>query len=325
MKSKCPVIAAYGIGYFVELALFHVVAFTGTVTYTPFHVIVIVFSVVLLIAVAMSSLYLYRHKLTPKRCSIKNWKKFSWYEWILALVFLVSFSTQIIRGFTYDLTYMSYDDATYVAYAADALETDYIGMVDAYTGVAGCLSIHRTIQTSLVFPSYLSTISGISIATIEHTVLYIQLIVLSYTIYYCMADELCEKRENKLLFISFISVFYIFGYHSHYSLTFRLLGPNYQGKAILAVSLTPMIFLFLTKKLSEPYEWKSGVLMLLFSLSAVSLTLWSVGTLFAIVVITTILSLFRRERQWKHLLYIPWCLIIPLGFASYYLLYRYAV
>ena len=25
---------------------------------------------------------------------------------------------------------------------------------------------------------------------------------------------------------------YIFGYYSHYSVTFRLLGPNYQGKGI---------------------------------------------------------------------------------------------
>lgn len=322
MKSKCPLVAAYGIGYFVELALFHVVAFTGTVTYSPFHVITIVFSIVLLIAVILSCIYSYRHRLFLKKNYFGKREKFLWFEWIFATLFLVSFSIQIIRGFTYDLTYMSYDDSHYTTYATDALQADYVGLVDAYTGIAGPLNVHRAIQTSLVFPSYLSVISGVSVVTIEHTVQYVQLIVLAYSIYFYMADELFNKRENKLLFIAFISVFYFFGYHSHYSLTFRLLGPNYQGKAILAVSLTPLVFIFLIKKLSEPYEWKSGVLFFLFSLSAVSLTLWGVGTMLAIVTIPVILSLFRKERQWKHLYYLLWGLIAPFGFVSYFILYK---
>lgn len=325
MESKCISIAAYGIGFFIELAMFHVVAFIGTISYTPFHVISTEFSVVLMILTVFCICYSYHNRLFPKRNRRKKQRKLSGYEWILLLTFLVSFSIQIIRGFTYDLTYMSYDDATYVAYAADALELGYVGSIDAYTGVGGALSVQRAIQTSLVFPSFLSKISGVSVATIEHTVLHIQLIVLAYCIYFYMADELFNKREYKLLFISMISVFYIFGYHSHYSLTFRLLGPNYQGKAILAVSLTPLIFIFLVKKLSGPYEWKSGLLLMILSLSAVSLTLWGVGTLLVIISIPIILSLFRKERQWRHLLYVLWGMVIPLGFAGYNLLYRYAI
>lgn len=324
-KSRCSVVAAYGIGYFVELALFHVVTFIGTVTYTLFHAIVIVFSLVLFLSTVCSLYYSFHYKLFLSKHNKEKWKIYTWFEWMLFLVFIASLAIQIIRGFTYDITYMSFDDAVYTAYAKDAVESNYIGIVDPYIGEGGFLDNLRAIQTSLVFPAYLSVVSGVSIASIEHTVQYIQSIVLAYSIYIYMADELFEKRENKLFFISFVSLFYIFGYHSHYSLTFRLLGPNYQGKAVLAVSLTPLIFNFWTRMLSEPYQWKAGLLLFLYSLAAVSLTLWGAGTMLVIVAIPIVLSLFRKGRQWKYLLYILWGCIAPLGFVGYYLLCRYAV
>lgn len=322
MKSKKPVVAAYGIGFFSEMALFHIVTFVGSVMYTPFHVISVIFNIGLVIITTLSLYYSHHHKLFNYNNKSRDILKLSIYECALIVLFLVSFSIQIVRGFTYDLTYMSYDDAMYVAYASDALQSDYIGIIDSATGGSTGFYLQRAIQSSLVFPAYLSILSGIQITTIVHTIQYIQYVVLAYTIYYYMAEELFSKRENKFLFISLISVFYIFGYHSHYSLTFRLLGPNYQGKAVLAVSLTPLVFIFLFKKLSEKYDWKSGMLLFIYSISAVSLTLWGIGTMIAIITIPITLSLLRRDRQWQHLLYLLWGLITPFGFAVYYLLNR---
>ena len=94
---------------------------------------------------------------------------------------------------------------------------------------------------------------------------------------------------------------------------------------MLAVSLTPLVLTMMAKKLVEPYQWKVGVLLLLLSLAAVSLTLWGTGTMAVIVTIPVLLSLFRKERDWKHLLYILWGCAAPAGFVLVFLLYRFAV
>ena len=325
MKSKCPKIASYGIGYFVELAVFHVVAFIGTIAYTPFHMIILIYNILLLILSFFSGLYSYKKQLYSNNKFLKTHEKESWFTWLLILVVVITISIQVIRGFTYDISYMSYDDAEYTTYAEDALESNLVGLIDPYTGEGIKANYKRIVQSSLVFPAYISGLSGIPVTTVEHTIQYIQFVLLAYSIYYYMASELFANIESRLLFITIISVFYMFGYHSHYSLTFRLLGPNYQGKAVLAVSLTPLVFVILTKKLSEPFQWKVGFLLVLFSLAAVSLTLWGVGTMLVIIPIPVILSLFRKERQGKHLLYIFFGTVIPLGYLGYYVLAKYAI
>ena len=259
----------------------------------------------------------------PER--IKELKTFAWHEWILLIAFVGLVGYQVYRGFTNDLTYMSHDDALYTTMANDALTTGRMALIDAYTGEATSLNMQRAIQTSLIFPAYMTAFSGINVATMEHTVQYIQMILLAYTIYVFIAGELFEKRENQLIFLVILATFFIFGYHSHYSLTFRLLGPNYQGKAVLAVSMTPLIFAFLLKALEESYDWKKGMMLFILSLASMSLTNWSSGTLAVIIILPIILSFFRKERSWKHFLYIPWALIMPVVFVALYGLYEFAV
>ena len=319
---RYTVVFAYGTGYFLELVLFHVIAFLFAFFRVPFHLLTVVFSILLVFACVISCLYSRKAVLFPKKTTIRAWVKFQWHEWILLIVFVLLFSYQVYRGIVSDLTYMSYDDSAYIAMANDALAVDYIGITEAYTGEAIALNLQRVIQTSLYFPAYLSAVSGISVVVMEHTVQYTQLLFLAYAIYIFISGELFEKRENRLVFLVFISVFYIFGYHSHYSLTFRLLGPNYQGKAILAVSLTPLVLSILIRALREAYRIQTGVLLLLLSTAAVSLTLWGTGTMVVIVTIPVVLSLFRQERNWKHLWYIPWGIIIPVASAVFYTVFK---
>ena len=314
---------AYGTGYFLELALFHVTAFLSAICYIPFHVIIIVYSVLLGVFCLAGIIRLRRMgSLNPWK-KIRSWERLHWHEWILLAAFIAAVTIQIYHGFVSDLSYMAADDSYYTALASDVLSGDYIGMIDAYTGVATVLNMQRTIQTSLYFPAFLSAISGISVAAVEHTVQYIQLLILAYSIYTYLSEELFDKRDNRLAFLAFVSIFYIFGYHSLYSLTFRLLGPNYQGKAILAVSLTPLVLALLIHALKEPYRWQNGVLLLALSLSAVSLTLWGAGTMLVIVIIPVILSLLRKQRNWKHLLYIPWGIAAPIIFIAIHSIYTF--
>ncbi len=316
---------AYGVGFFIELALFEIIAFPFIISYSSFHIVVVLFSISLVGCSIFCIWFIQKNNLLPKLKNRIRLNQFAWHEWTLLILFLVMVSVQIVRGFTRDITYMSYDDATYTTVATDALDADQVGTVYYYTGQAESLITKIASQTSLCFPAYLSAVSGISVATMEHTIQYIQLILLAYIIYTYMAGELFFKRMDQIAFLLIISVFYIFGYHSHYSLTFRLLGPNYQGKAVLAVSLTPLVLTILIQKTKEPYQWQTGMLLLLLSLAAVSLTLWGTGTMMVIVLLPVLLSLCRRERNWKHLLYILWGCTAPVGFIGLYYMYRLAL
>ena len=317
-KIRYTVAFAYGFGYFLELALFHILAFLFAYFHLRFHVLTIVYSVLLAGACTINVIKIRKQGPIIPREKIRTWEKLHWHEWIMLAGFLIAVGIQIYQGIVLDPTYMAADDAAYVTMANDALTADYMGTTDPYTGNAAALDLSRAIQTSLFFPAYLTALSGISVAVMEHTVQYVQLLMLAYTIYIYLSGELFEKRDNCLAFAAFVSVFYIFGYHSMYSLTFRLLGPNYQGKAILAVSLTPMVFGILIHILKEPYRWQNGLLLLILSLAAVSLTLWGTGTMLIIVTLPVLLSLIRKQRYWKHLLYIPWGVAAPAVFVAIY-------
>ena len=94
---------------------------------------------------------------------------------------------------------------------------------------------------------------------------------------------------------------------------------------MLAVSLTPHILTVLIKKLEEQYTKMTGIYLLLLSMAGSALTLWGTGTILVIVLVPLFFSLFRREKNWKHLLYASWSLIMPILVVGYYYLYRLAI
>ena len=163
------------------------------------------------------------------------------------------------------------------------------------------------------------------VTMVERTFSYTLNLLLAYSCYNYMAEDLYEKRKNRIIFLIFVSLLYLFGYHSHYSMTFRLLGPNSQGKAVLAVIFVPLLFVLFRKMLDYPYDRKFGVLLLFLSDAACSLSLMGVGYMVCITGGMVILSLFRKQRQWKWLLYILWGCSIPCIYACIYLLMKYYV
>lgn len=318
---KHPYAFAYSTGFFIALALFQAVCFPVIMTAGSFSIIVTTYSIALIIVCGFSIWYSRKQRLT-KMFSVS---RIHWAEWIYLMAFLVIVGIQIIRAFTYDITYMSYDDATYTVIAADAYEGNGVLNITNNTGVAGNLNTKYALAPWNIYAAYFATISGFSVTTIAHTVQYVQLIILAYATYWFVAGEILNRRENQLIFMLIISLFFWFGYHSHYSLTFRLLGPNYQGKAVLAVSLTPLILAVLIKKLDEAYSPGTAVYLFILSIAGLALTLWGTGTVFVIVLVPLVFSLLRKERNWKHLLYMPWACIVPVLAFCYFLLNRYTI
>ena len=115
-------------------------------------------------------------------------------------------------------------------------------------------------------------------------------------IYAYMAEDLFASRDDRYAFLLILSFLYLFGYYSHYSATFRLLGPSAGGKAIATTVITPILLVLMKKKMTEQYDWKVGLLLMLFESAATGLSLWGMGMVFIVVALSVFLSLFRKKE-----------------------------
>ena len=324
IEKKISISFAYCVGFFAQFALFQIISIPIVLLNGSFLQIIWVYSFLLLALLAFSLYYLRENIGRIKKLKEKI-QRLSLFECIYFSAFLILLCIQLVRGITYDITYMANDDGVYTVTAEQALEGQGLGNIHWTFGEAMPLNVHYGISGWLYYPAYISYFSGVSIATIEHTIFYDQLIILCYLVCWYMSGELFSKRENRLIFMLLIALFYWFGYHSHYSLTFRLLGPNYQGKAVLAVSLTPLILTVLIKRIHEQFRWDIFLLLMFLSVAACGLTLWGAGTIIVITSLPVLISMIYKKRQLQNLLYILAVSLYPVLCAGLYFLSKYAV
>jgi len=307
---------AYVVGYFMRVALFHAVALPMTLLGKRFSTMADVFTVLLVAACAIS-VWVGGNVFSPKEQRSKT----TVYGKIYLFAFIGLLVVQLYLTITMDPTIMTHDDAGYVPYSGDALATDYMFITYPVTGAFMDFNF-RIMQSSLLFPAYIVRVTGMKLTTVERTLSYALNLIIAYGCYFYMAEDLYAKREDRYIFLVLLAIIYIFGYHSHYSMTFRLLGPNSQGKAVLAVIMVPLLFVLLRKRMAARYDWKFGLLLLLLSISACSLSLMGAAYVPIIVTALTVLSMFNRKRQWERMLYVVWAGAIPFAYAITYLLSR---
>ncbi len=313
---------SYLMGFFVMLALFELFMFPSAIFVIPFNYISIVYSVAIVFGVIGTLIYSNRKKIIKEMLEGEK-IKWSINEILFCAIFVGLLLIQLYYALFYSRTYMA--DDGYVAFSSAALSDNYINTTDFYSGLyiphdASWLS--RVIQSYNYFPAYLSFISGIKPVVIAHTVIYVFVVILAYTVYLVLAYQIFESRENILLFLIFVSLLYIFGYHSHYSITFRLLGPNSEGKAILAVVLSPFMLCIMKKVIEEGYRGIIGIQILVLSITSCCLTLGGVYTMVAVLLSMVIIAALKNKSI-KVILYLLWGGFVPAFFASLYVYYRF--
>ncbi len=308
------------LGYFLQTAFFQFLEMPFAWLGFSFSSLCIVFIVVITILSFVSALW-------SRKLSFQSREKISWTPWttIFAITFIGLLIYQLVLALTMDRTYMSYDDAYYVTVANDTLTHDTLFVTEAYTGLRTTLDIHRTIQSSLVFPAFLSYVSGVSIVLMEHTILDVYYIVLAYITYTYMSTVLFSKLTDRFAFLIILSIVYIYGNYSIYSPTMRLLGLNYVGKAILAYLFFPLLLSMMVENLGKPYSKTYGIVLLLLSASASGLTMFGTVTMVANVCLPVIISLFFKGRQWNKLIYIVWGCTLPAIYACIFFAARLIV
>ena len=315
---------AYAIGFFCMLALFEAVSFPAALLDMPFCGSMVVYSGLLLLCCVLACRWIYRNvKNKPQRETKGEEKRLSITVMLFGGIFLLLLLIQLYYAFFYSRTYMAADG--YVVYATQALEDNAFFMTDPQTGlyqIRNAAWMQRIIQSYNFFPGYIALLTGLHPATVAYTVEAVLLTIMAYGVYCSLGSMLFDKREDQILFLVFVALFYQFGLHTVFSIVFRLLGVNYEGKAILAVTMTPLMLGCMYQIMESGYRAKIGLQVLVLSVAACALSLAGIYT-YAAVLGSAVLCSVVKNRSIKILNYLLYGGCVPSMLAIVYILLRF--
>lgn len=171
-----------------------------------------------------------------------------------------------------------------------------------------------------MFMAIVSKLSGIAPAVLSHTYAPFFLILLCYAVYALLGQALLgDDWEKTFLFLIFLSVLHLSGYTSTHSLASMLLLRIWQGKALCAGFMIPLMLYLFYQIMQKNYN--NRWLILLYVVSTGACLLSGIG----IVIMPIMLFLygvldFIYHRAWRKTLSI-WMAAVPCGiFLVYYLM-----
>lgn len=328
------VVFTYLSGFITIWAIFELLGVPMVFMYVPVHVQVWVFSAVFIVLCVYivyrerASLVCWRDSLRSMSGKVKQYSAgYSLYEWIYLAVLVGVLGLQLYYAIFYDVGNWRSDDGTYVVISSSAIYDDAFYRTDVVSGVfSGSDSlINKYGLCSLyVFYAYAAVVTGLGVAVVEQTVCAALFLLMAYGCFFllsilCFPDD--KERDNRMIFLIFVAVAFIFGYHSRYSLSFRLLGAIWQGKAVLATVITPFILAVFPRMLERGVSKKKLLLSIAISLSAISLTLGGVIVMGVIPGIIALLFIIRTRRV-KPLVYLLVMLVFPVINMLLYLIHK---
>ena len=285
------------VGFFIVLAIFQSVCVPMIFLHVKFSYMIIAVSIIYIVLGVLSTIYTIRNK--NKICIKKGMSK---YEKICVIIFIVLFGIQLYFVLFYDIGMAATDDFVYVVESTVAIESDSMYLVHEITGEPMELNPKRTLNSYNIFVAYLSVITGVSTTVMAHSILPVLWLILSYGVYYLLARYICEKEEV-YLYLVILSLLNIFGGYSIYSLSYRLLGPIWQGKAVVMVLALPFLFWLLPRIFTQEFKISSCVLVTVIVMATCSCTLTGAGM--ALIVIGSMGGLYLlKYRYYKNLIYI---------------------
>lgn len=324
------VIFTYLSGFFTILAIFEVVGVPMAYLFVPLHVQVPIYSVIFII-VAGVILFMNRERIAPKKLfsselvtKVKEYfATFTVYEWIYFVALLGLMGLQLYYAIFYDVGNFRSDDGTYVVFSSAAIHDDGFFLTDVVSGkYTKVFDYKYGLCAIYYFYTYVAVITGLGPAIIEQTVCAALFLLMAYGACLMLSKILFEKdedRDNRMIFLILLSLVFIFGYHSTYSLSFRLLGPVWQGKAVLAVIVTPFLLAIFSWFQWEGITKERLLFCIVISLAAISLTLGGVIVLGVIPGILGVIELIRSKKV-KNLLYLPAMWLLPVMVMMIYLI-----
>lgn len=158
-------------------------------------------------------------------------------EWVLFLGLLFF---QLYKAFT--LTSFDGDDAEYVAQSLITQQSNTMYLIQPYTGGTTSLDVRHSLAVLPIWIAYIGRMTGIHTTILAHSVIPFIFIPLVYLVYFEIGKHLLRKKKEFLpAFMVFMVLIQIFGNVSIYTSETFFLTRTWQGKAMAANFVIPVI------------------------------------------------------------------------------------
>lgn len=311
-RARKGLIVDYLVGFFGNLGIFYIlysvftwiqiwVTFVEPVTgaftiLLRFYFTVISLLVILWLILDRKAIFHPFKKLKPRLADLRARVKADKLTLVYALAFAAVLCIQMYMAYGYEINEWSYDDYDYVVSSQDTVSSDTLSYVNIIDGTMPAVAEKRAVSSWNTYIAMLAKVSGFEVTTVCHTILPVLFILLAYLVYYYIARFLFSKTDDRLIFMLILSFAYIFGLYSHYSVTFRLLGAVWQGKAVLTVITVPFFAMYLFQAYGAGV--KKGMVLPIIAISMGASSLTSLSTVFmpieAVLIWVSMCVYYRR-------------------------------
>ena len=284
-------------GYFVMFALFEVLCVPAAFLKISFSRLCLVYAGIVLIWAILSFL-IKRKRIWNCLKSFQKGLSGMTFLWCVALLLIAVQIGVYVVGMATDA-----DDAMYVASATTSLHTDGIFSYSCYSGRPVSVLPKRYVLSPFpIFLAFLSKMTGFHPTVMAHTILPVFLVAACYFVYSLWGRKLFDgDKKAESLFLIFVSLVHIFSYYTVYTQGTFLLIRIWQGKAVLAAMLLPVLlyygWMYFEKEKIGILEW----LQLLFLMTSCCLVS-SMGIMLAPIMLgfVAVVCGFTR-RRWKRI------------------------
>ncbi|SHJ14111.1 DUF6077 domain-containing protein [Pseudobutyrivibrio xylanivorans] len=236
---------------------------------------------------------------------------------VYALAFAAVLFIQMYMAYGYEINEWSYDDYDYVVSSQDTISSDTLSYVNIIDGSMPAVAEKRAVSSWNTYIAMLAKVSSFEVTTVCHTILPVLFIALAYLVYFYIARFLFAKTEDRMIFMLILSFAYIFGLYSHYSVSFRLLGAVWQGKAVLTVIAVPFFAMYLFSAYCG--KLRNGLILPIIAVSLGASSLTSLATVFIpIVAVIVWVSMCVYHRRIYGIRYLIASLVGPAFLGIYY-------
>ena len=319
------IVFTYLSGFLVLLSIFGILGPIMALLHTPTRIQVNVCTIAL---GALAMIVILARIKGGLNIGLGDWKNFikgfdcfdGLYIIILALIILI----QVFFAVFYDIGAWRSDDFTYVVISSSAIYDDSFYATDwIMGGYEPSIALKYALCGIYVFYTYISVITGLNVSIVEHTICAVIFLLIAYGAFYILSGFLFPKEDKKsrYVFLILLSLLFLFGMYSHYSVTYRLFGVIWQGKAILAVIITPFLLATYQSILQVKISGKRIMFLMMISLATMSLTMGGIITVMVIPGCLTFLHIVRT-RDSKSILYLLAIAVVPMIDLMIYLIYK---
>lgn len=307
MKIREKVLVSFFSGLMLQLSITQFIAFPLIILKCSFTTVEIIW-VILIVILCIYSIYYNFGKIIILKNEIKIKIKMD-LKRILNVPLLIAIILICFQMF-YPTNYMHVDDddSTYVVNVTTTIQTNTMFVYDPYTGEKYSEFPERYgYYSHPIYYAIVSNLSSIHPAILMHTVLPSIYILMVYFLYYLMGIYLFKNNNIKIgWFILFFSILNIFGNYSVYTSSSFLLFRIWQGKALVANLIIPLIFVIYYILTLNKYNLKYWIMLLLTTISGCMLS--GMGVSLPIILVTSLgIVSAIKERKIKILLFSLLC------------------